>query len=182
MRNIADLLDEIIPPSDYQHRNGFSNERIVDSLTEAEKTEVEKELIKRVEKIDDCLIGETLANMKSSDSLPALRFRLNSSTNSNSKILWANSIYRISRAETEMKDIAFNEFLKISGKYELIGIFHTLTQFDDPRITDRIKDFQNDKDYLIAYNARTVLGQDTKELIERERSKNKKNHPWWKFW
>ncbi len=182
MRKIADLVEEIIPPSDYQHRNGFSNEQIIDSLTEFEKTEVEKELIKRLESFDDCLIGYTLAYLKSYDSLPSLRIRLNSSRNSSIKIHWANSMYRINPADSEMKDIAFKEFQKISEKYELIGIFHILAEFDDPRIKDRIKSFQNDKDYLIAYNARTALGQDTKELIERERTKNKQNKPWWKIW
>ena len=45
MRSIKDLLTEIIPPSDYQHRNGFSNELIIDSLIETEKTHEEMVLI-----------------------------------------------------------------------------------------------------------------------------------------
>ena len=42
MKNIEHLLKELIPPSDYQHRNGFSNEHIILRLTENEKTEVER--------------------------------------------------------------------------------------------------------------------------------------------
>lgn len=50
MRNINQLLKEIIPPDDYQHRNGFSNEHIILSLIEKEKMEVEKNLIEMLEK------------------------------------------------------------------------------------------------------------------------------------
>lgn len=179
---MTDLLNEIIPPSDYQHRNGFSNDHIIDSLNASEKTTVEIELIKLLEQSDDTLIGDTLAYMGSADSLPILQNKLNASQNPNSKILWANFIFRIKHGDNKMKDIAFDEFQKVSGKYNLIPLFHTLASFRDPRINDIIKGYQDDKDYLIAYNARTALGRDTKELIARERSKNKCNKPWWKFW
>jgi len=67
------LIKELIPSSDYQHRNGFRNEHIVLSLTEKEKLEVEQNLIEMLEKKEDDLIGETLTIMKSTDSLPALQ-------------------------------------------------------------------------------------------------------------
>jgi hypothetical protein len=57
-----------------------------------------------------------------------------------------------------------------------------LIAFDDKRINEKIETYINDKDYLVAYNARTSLGQDTKELIEKERLKNTSHKPWWKFW
>ena len=182
MRNLNELLNEIIPPSDYQHRNGFSNDHIIDSLSENEIIEVENELIKSLKKSGDHLIGDTLAYMKSIKSLPILNEKLNSSKAPDSKINWASFIFRIDSENEEMKDIAFQEFQKVSGKYKLIGIFHTLYCFNDSRINDRIKSYQNDKVYLIAYNARTIFGLDTKDLIEKERLKNKNKSPWWKFW
>ncbi len=90
MRNIEQLIKELIPPSDYQNRNGFSNERIVLSLTEKEKVEVERTLIEMLEKNEDDLIGETLTIMKSADSLPALQKRLNLSKSPTMKIIWAS--------------------------------------------------------------------------------------------
>ncbi|TXE15336.1 hypothetical protein ES731_15440 [Psychroflexus gondwanensis] len=183
MRNIDHLLKELIPPSDYQHRNGFSNEHVVLSLTENEKTEVERNLIEMLEKKEDDLIGETLTIMKSTDSLSTMRKRLNLSQSPTMKIIWASYINQIKSGDEEMKEIALNEFDKVSEKYSIIGIFHHLAKFCDSRINDKIRNYINDKDYLIAYNARTSLGIDTAEIINREQIKNgigiKK---WWEIW
>ena len=78
-----------------------------------------------------------------------------------------------------MKAIALNELGNIKDKYLLVPIFHYLKTFNDKDINNKIKEFINHSDYLIAYNARTASGIDTKELIERENSKKKS---WWKFW
>jgi hypothetical protein len=46
MVTIEKLIDEIIPyPADYSHRNGFSNNHIIDNLSADEKIEVENALI-----------------------------------------------------------------------------------------------------------------------------------------
>ena len=164
MRNIEHLLKELIPPSDYQHRNGFSNEHIVLSLTENEKTEVERNLIEMLEKKEDDLIGETLTIMKSTDSLPTLRKRLNLSKSPTMKIIWASYINEIKSGDEEMKKIALTEFDNVTEKYSRIGVFYHLAGFCDSRINDKIRDFINHKDYLTAYNARTSLGIDTAEI------------------
>lgn len=182
MRNIDQLLEEIIPPSDYQHRNGFSNEHIILKLSEDDKYLVEQNLIEMLEKSDDHLIGETLAIMKSTGSLSNLRKRLNSANNPSSKIIWASYINDIKGGDEEMKNIAVVEFDKVSEKYSRITIFHYLSQFQDARINDKIRNFINDKDYLTAYNARTSLGIDTTEIIKREQNLNKAKKRWWKIW
>ncbi len=183
MRNIEHLLKELIPPSDYQHRNGFSNEHIVLSLSENEKTEVERNLIEMLEKKEDDLIGETLAIMKSTDSLPTLRKRLDLSQSPTMKIIWASYINEIKSGDEEMKEIALNEFDKVSEKYSQIGIFYHLAKFCDSRINDEIRNYINDKDYLTAYNARTSLGIDTAEIINREQIKNGiGTKKWWEIW
>ncbi|AMC10257.1 hypothetical protein Lupro_02860 [Lutibacter profundi] len=183
VRNIEHLLKELIPPSDYQHRNGFSNEHIVLSLSENEKTEVERNLIEMLEKKEDDLIGETLTIMKSTDSLPTLRKRLDLSQSPTMKIIWASYINEIKSGDGEMKKIALNEFYKVSEKYSQIGIFHHLAKFCDSRINDEIRNYINDKDYLTAYNARTSLGIDTTEIINREQIKNGiGTKKWWEIW
>ncbi len=183
MRNIKHLLKELIPPSDYQHRNGFSNEHIVLSLTENEKTEVERNLITMLEKKEDDLIGETLTIMKSTDSLPILRKRLDLSKSPTMKIIWASYINEIKDGDEEMKEIALTEIDNVSEKYSRIGIFHHLAKFSDSRINDKIRNFINHKDYLIAYNARTSLGIETTELIKREQIKNgAETKKWWEIW
>jgi hypothetical protein len=180
VKDINQLLKEIIPPPDYQHRNGFSNERIVLSLCEDEKREIEYKLIEMLKKSDDTLIGETLAIMKSTDSLPILKDRLELTKKPYLRIMWANYINQIKGGDDEMKDIALKEFEYVTEKYSLIQTFYYLSYFSDSRINEKIRTYINHKDYLTAYNARTSLGIDTKEIIERERRKDKLI--WWKFW
>mgnify|MGYP001588699614 FL=1 len=183
VRNIEQLIKELIPPSDYQNRNGFSNEHIVLSLTEKEKVEVERILIEMLEKNEDDLIGETLTIMKSADSLPALQKRLNLSKSPTMKIIWASYINEIKNGDKEMKEIALNKMDKVSEKYSRIGIFHHLTKFSDDRINNKIRNFINHKDYLTAYNARTSLGIDTTEIIKLKQIKNGiGTKKWWEIW
>jgi hypothetical protein len=181
VRNIDELLKEIIPPNDYQHRNGFGNEHIIFSLSQTEKIEVEKRLIEMLEKKDDTLIGETLAIMKSENSLQALKRRLELTKNSSPKIMWASFINEIKGGDEEMKNVALNEFENVTEKYTQILTFHYLSRFKDARINEKIQSYINHNDYLIAYNARTSIGIETKDLIERERAKNKVKK-WWQFW
>ncbi|WP_421754844.1 hypothetical protein [Croceimicrobium sp.] len=50
----------MLPPSDYFHRNGFSNAAIIESLSDSERHEVEMRLIKMLEESSEGLIGETM--------------------------------------------------------------------------------------------------------------------------
>jgi len=181
MRDIKHLISEIIPPQDYQHRNGFGNEQIIDSLSQVEKNEVEKELLKLLKNSSDMLIVDTLAYLKSDNALPLLKIKLSSTTSPTNKIYLARAIYGINTKEVEMKDIAFEAFQKITNEYQLIDVFYALSYFQDKRLNDLIQSFQNDKRYLVAYNARQVLGIDTQELIQRERNKRSQAKPWWKI-
>ena len=183
MRNIENLLKELIPPSNYQYRNGFSNEHIVLSLNEKEKTEVERKLIEMLEKNEDDLIGETLAIMKSTDSLPSLKKRLNLSKSPVEKIIWASFINKIKNGDEEMKKIALNEFDNVTEKYSRTLIFYYLAEFCDSRINDKIRNYINHEDYLTATNSRRSLGINTSDIVKREQIKNgigiKK---WWEIW
>ncbi|WP_299118265.1 hypothetical protein [uncultured Tenacibaculum sp.] len=172
MRNIEQLIKELIPPNNYQYRNGFSNEHIILSLSEKEKAEVEETLIEMLEDKEDDLVGETLTLMKSTDSLPTIQKRLNLTNSPTMKIIWASYINEIKNGDEKMKEIALTEMDKVSEKYSRIGIFHLLVKFSDNRINNKIRNFINHKDYLTAYNARTSLGINTNEIIKREQIKN----------
>ena len=128
---------------------------------------------------DDELIGETLAILKSTNSLPSLNKRLNSAKSSTSKIIWASYINVIKGGDNEMKDLALNEFDNVKDKYSRVTIFHYLSQFRDSRINEKIRSYIDHSDYLTAYNARTALGIDTQGIAKRERNKGKN---WWEFW
>ena len=181
MTDFEELYKKIIPVSNYQHRNGFSNKHLIDNLSEIEFFKIEAELIKNLETSDDTLIGETLAYMKSNKALPFLRNKLINVDKPIYKIFWANYIYKINNTENDIIDISFQEFLKIKDKYELGGAFYLLTEFHDKAINDIIATYINDKEYLVAYHARQSLGIDLSELIQREQ-KNTKQDSWWKFW
>ena len=179
MKTIDHIIEELIPPADYQHRNGFSNEHLVLNLTDQDKREVEKRLIEMLETNDDGLIGETLAILKSTDSLTGLNKRLNAAKSSTSKIIWASYINEIKGGDNEMKNLALSEFDNVKDKYSRITIFYYLSQFRDNRINEKIRSYIHNSDYLTAYNARTALGIDTQEIVNKERNKNKN---WWEFW
>tara|TARA_R110000868_G_scaffold408910_1_gene693193 strand:+ start:815 stop:1336 length:522 start_codon:yes stop_codon:yes gene_type:complete len=173
MREISELIREILPPADYQHRNGFTNNSIILSLSEEEKLQIEQKLISFLKFSDDTLIGETLAFMKSIDALPALREKLSQTSKPVLRILWSSYINQIKEGDQEMKDIAFEEFKRVRGKYSLIPLFWTLRSFCDDRINERIRKYINHRDYLVSYNAKVALGIPTNSIPSKK---------WWQFW
>ena len=184
MTDIDLLIKKIIPTDNYQYRNGFSNEHIILSLSDFEKKAVEERLLILIEKNDDTLIGETLILLKSSSALPYFYKKLESSSNPVSTIIWASYINDLKEGDKEMKDISLKAFKKINDKYSLISIFHILSQFRDKNINDFIYRYIDNKDYLIAYNARAALGINTDGLIIRERTMKSevRGNRWWYFW
>lgn len=164
MDSIDKIIEEVIPPANHESRNGFSNKHLILNLNEFDKKLVEKRLIRMLETKDDNLIGESLAILKSKESLPTLRKRLESAKSSISKIIWASFINEIHGDDMEMKELALKEFNCISDRYSLIIIFQYLIRFRDTRINEKIKSYINDSDYLTAYNARIALGIDTNKI------------------
>jgi hypothetical protein len=160
------LIKEIIPPSDYQHREGFNNEPILDKLTANEKRLVEDELLclllKETGKDIDTLIVETLAYLKSEKSLPVLKKLLSGDISDMDKLVIATSIFEIS-GEKEMTNVAISSFKKISQRkdvyyiYGLISAFYYLAKFRDPQINQVIEGYTNHKEYLVSYNAKRYL-------------------------
>lgn len=166
MVTIEKLIDEIIPyPADYSHRNGFSNNHIIDDLSADEKLKVENALINKLsEHPEDLLIVETLAYLKSTKSIPALRNLLENSSNSMQKLTIATSIFEITQ-DNDMVDIALIAFRQLDNRkdayyaYKLISAFYYLAKFNNPAIMEIIKEYVDHKEYLVSYNAKRALGQ-----------------------
>lgn len=156
--DINKIVSEIIPPDDYQHRNGFSNEHLIDKLSDEEKFEVETELIKILQKKPDMLIVETLGYMKSEKSLPVLYELLESLNDKMAKIITATSIFEINQ-DQKMIEIAKASFNSIKDKFQLISAFHYLMRLQDSEISKLIQEYTTNSDYLISYNAKQVLGK-----------------------
>lgn len=156
--DINKIVSEIIPPDDYQHRNGFSNEHLIDKLSEEEKFKVETELINMLRKKPDMLIVETLSYMKSEKSLSVMYELLESLNNEMAKVITATSIFEINQDKT-MIETAKASFKTIKDKFQLISAFHYLVRLQDSEISKLIQEYTRNSDYLISYNARQVLGK-----------------------
>ena len=156
-KNIERLISKIIPPEDYQHRNGFSNEHLIDKLNVEERGVIENELIKRLQEKADMLMVETLSYMKSDKSLITLYELLENLDNEVSIIITASSIFDINQ-DLKMIEVAKTSFRGLTDKYQLIATFHYMMKFKNSEILKLIKEYTKDSDYLISYNAKQVLG------------------------
>ena len=162
MTNTAELIDKIIPPSDYQHRNGFSNDNIIDKLSAEDKSNVEDELINMLSNYKgDTLIVETLAYMNSQKAIESLKHILNETKEDLEKIIIASSIYKIS-SDKCLINIAIDSFKKIEAlpmnyfynKSALINSFYYITLFSDIELNKLITAYSNHPDNLVSYNAK----------------------------
>lgn len=166
--NIEKIIEEVIPPRDYAHRNGFNNIPIIDGLTEVEKQLLEKGLLQKLqmeaEKEIDTLIVSTLAYLKSKQSIPVLYHLLEICNIDEVKLEIAAYVYEINQ-DIEMIDMAISCFNKIANRkdayatYALISAFYKLVKLDSPNVNAIIKEYINDKEYLIAFNAKQALGK-----------------------
>jgi len=205
MKNIKKLIKEIIPPNNYQNREGFSNKEIIDNLSEGEKGKIESHLLKMVKGTEDWLIGETLIYLNSEKAIPVFEENLYNAKEFNDKIFWANSIFKMNQ-DSKMIDFVLEEVQNLEDKSDLHFFFYHLAEFKDERLNEIIRGYQDDDEYLVAYHALQSLGQDVSKAVNKSREKRnkasitkkekpkKKNEnkskkqvtqkkkPWWKFW
>ncbi len=166
--NIEKLVKEIIPPSDYHHRNGFNNIPLINKLNNNEKEQLEDALIyKLLFKSDqdvDTLVLETLAYLKSQKSLPILNNLLEICSDNMTKLVLSVSIFEINK-DASMIDIAINIIRELDNKnnsyyiQNLTSAFYYLIKFKSTKINNIIEKYVNHKEYLISYNAKQVLNK-----------------------
>jgi len=167
--NIDKLINEVIPPKDYYHRNGFNNIPIIDKLTANEKQLLEEALIQKLQseagKEIDTLIVETLAYLKSVASFPVLKKLLKVCNDPIIKLRIATAIFEINQ-DAEMIDIAISSAKELDNKksayyvYELSNAFNYLARFKNEKTKQIIKKYTLHPEYLISYNAKQALELD----------------------
>lgn len=166
--SIDKLIDRIIPPRDYKHRNGFNNIPLIENLKKNEKLQLEdllidKLLIESGQEIDT-LVVETLAYLKSQKSIPILKQLLDKCNNEMTKLKIATSIFEINQ-DNNMIDIAICSFRILDNDkspyyiYTLPTTFDYLIKFKNSKLNSIIEEYINHKEYLITYNAKRVLNQ-----------------------
>ena len=161
MTDIEKLIKDIIPyPADHSHREGFTNEQILDTLNKEDKDLVEIALIDLLEKNPwDTFIVETLADMKSIKSLPTLRRLLIKCKHGFDMLSIATSIYEICQ-DKDMIPIVINEFTRFEKKIRIfrneniMAAFYYLSRFNDDHTNNPIGKYLDHKNYLISYNAK----------------------------
>ena len=164
--DIDKLVNEVIPPRDYQHRNGFNNIPIIDELKENEKQLLEKALIQKLqseaEKEIDTLIVDTLSYLKSVGSLQVLKNLLEVSNDIVIRLRIATVIFEISQ-DAEMVDIAVSLVKEMDNKkdayyvYKLTSAFYYLAKFKNEKTEQLLKEYSSHPEYLISYNAKQAL-------------------------
>ena len=164
--DIDRLISEVIPPSDYKHRNGFSNISIIDKLTNSERQNLDTALIEKLsaesEKDLDALVVETLGYLKSINSLPTL-YDLVTKKSGETQLIIASSIFEINQDMT-MIDVALIAAKAIDNEkdsyyvYKLIPSFYYLAKFENAKTNQFIKSYTSHPEYLISYNAKRALG------------------------
>ena len=159
--DIQDKLNRIIPPSEYKFRNGFSNHLLIDELNDKEKNEIENLLIKKLQDgSEDSLIFETLSYLNSKNAVSLMLKSLENCQNALQQIKIAISIYKINH-DNKMVDFVSKAFNKLNNEYDLISSFSYLEEFKDRNINELIEKYTHNSDFLIAYNAKRVLGINT---------------------
>ena len=164
--NTDQIISQIVPPADYQHRNGFNNIPILEKLSIVAKQEVEKALIEKLKLQPsshlDGLIIETLGYLKSERSLTLLNDLLGKEINDTLKLLIAATIFEIN-SDDKMVDIAIEAFNKMDNKkdsyyvYKLTSAFYDLLKIDHQKTIHLVSQYINHSEYLISYNARRAL-------------------------
>jgi len=157
--DISELYAKIIPPLDYQHRNGVTTHHLIDQLPGEEKKEIEKKLIENVTIIPrgvDDLIVDNLVHLKSKESVSALRSMLDK-VEDHDKIMIAWAIYAIDQ-DNSMIQIAINSIRNIQSPYTLLHLLSYLGKFKHPDADEELRKYLTHKNDLVSYNARRYLG------------------------
>ncbi|MDB5159287.1 MAG: hypothetical protein JWR50_3994 [Mucilaginibacter sp.] len=152
--DIEQLVNKIIPKNDREHREGFSNDIIIDQLDIATKRLIEDALIQKLSNgSHDALIVETLAYLKSVRSLPILYDLLDRPPYPMHRLVVTSSIYEINK-DSNLVDLAIKVFNEMTNKYDIISAFYYLSKFNNVKANAIIGSYTNDKEYLISYNAK----------------------------
>jgi HEAT repeat protein len=154
------IIEKIIPPNEYQFREGFSNIDIIDKLLNSEKEEVEVkliELLKRQKEIDPLII-DTLVYLKSEKSINTLKSKLADNHSLMMNIIIASAIYCIKK-DMKMIDVALLNFANIEDDYVRISAFYYMSKFDNYDIKKILSEYAKSDNYLVSYNAKRFLSE-----------------------
>lgn len=164
--NIDALLLKVIPPSDFAHRDGFSNTAIIDKLNKSEKKVLEDALIQKLinetDKNADTLIIDTLSYMHSEKAIPVLNHFLKALTNDYEIIVIGVALFKLTQNHTLISKILYH-FKNIDNPtdpyapYKIIMSLPYLSQIKTEEIKQIIAGYLDHTDYTVSYNAKRAI-------------------------
>jgi hypothetical protein len=161
--NKEDIVKQVIPPSDYSHRNGFDNRLVIDKLTDDEKKLLEEGLVEKLgQHPKDTLIVDSLAYLGSKEAIPFIMELLKNCDDLSLRIFYTAAIFEIN-GDKSLITPTLSDFALLDNKndsyyvYKLIDAFDDLIKFKDPVVNQYIQRYTTHKEYLVSYNAKKAL-------------------------
>lgn len=180
MRDLDYLLNQLIPPPIREEREGFTNDHLIELLSDEEKVALVPRLIEMLNNSQDLLVAETLFKIDASVALPQVLECLKQQDSPMEKIVWTELVHHFDEGNPEMEKVAFDAFKELDFNYESEGwIFIILIKFNSERINKRIEEFVDHKYFLVAHHAKMVLNH---KGYADERNEQVITKKWWEFW
>ncbi len=161
-------LNHIIPPDDHTHRNGFTNEPLVDTLDDADRSTLERALIARLQAgTTDLLVVETLAYLKAQAAVPEMQAFLARCPEPVTRLGAADALYRLTR-DGALLGVALEAFRCVEAHqdayqvYALLPCFYYLSSFEGVEVDSVLAAYAHHANYLVSYNAKQAMHARTK--------------------
>lgn len=159
---IDELVSQIIPPNNYQHRHEFNNAPIIDKLNEEEKGLIVNGIIEKLKAARcDYLVIDTLVYLRAYEAIPELYECFKYCTKPGDRLVLASAIFQLN-GDAVMENIAMTSVMEMNKAPDRKRIYWTcfyLAPFNTKRVNDILADFVSDEDFFIAANAKRALAK-----------------------
>ena len=152
-------LHHIIPPSDHAHRNGFTNEPLLDALGRSERRALEQALVADLQAgSTDLLVVETLAYLRAQSAVPAVRAFIGRCPDPTTRLGATAACYRLTQDHGLLVP-ALNDFRALEARtdayrvYAMISGLYYLAEFEGPEVDRVLETYARHSEYLLKYNA-----------------------------
>lgn len=152
-------LNDIIPPADHAHREGFTNEPLLDALGAPDRRALEQVLVADLQAGSmDLLVVETLAYLQAESAGPVVRTFIARCSDPSTRLGAMAALYRLTQDRTLLAP-ALDCFRALEARadayrvYALLGGLYYLAQFEGPEVDLVLETYTHHTDFLLSYNA-----------------------------
>ena len=152
-------LNDIIPPSDYAHREGFTNEPLLDALDAAERRALEQALVADLQAgSTDMLVVNTLVYLQAKSAEHLIRSFIGRCADPGIRLGATAALYRLTQDRALLAP-ALDCFRALEARsdayrvYVLISAFYNLAEFTGSEVDRVLETYAQHPDFLLSYNA-----------------------------